>query len=101
MSADIKMLQILYTDALWLVQTPSILCITVASAKRLLKTDLSRVLTNGEQSRKSVSKQIAAVADSLSLHILLSVKKREGSGRVRWGELSESDRAGPLQESQS
>lgn len=51
-----------------------------------------------EQSLKSVSKQISAAADSLSLHIFLSVKKREGSGRVRWGELSESDRVGPLQE---
>lgn len=54
-----------------------------------------------EQSLKSVSKQISAAADSLSLHILLSGRKREGSGRVRWGELSESDRAGLLQESQA
>ncbi|CAB1415737.1 unnamed protein product [Pleuronectes platessa] len=38
---------------------------------------------------KSVSKQIPVVADSLSLHILLSVRKREGSGggevgRAEW-----------------
>lgn len=32
---------------------------------------------------KSVSKQIFAMADSLSLHILLSVRNREGSCRVR------------------
>lgn len=54
-----------------------------------------------EHSLKSVSKQISAAADSLSLHILLSVRKREGTGWVRWGELSESDRVGPLQERQS
>ncbi|TNN86517.1 hypothetical protein EYF80_003287 [Liparis tanakae] len=36
-----------------------------------------------ERSPESVSKQISAAADSLSLHILLSVKEREGSGRVR------------------
>lgn len=79
----------------------SVLCITVASAKRLLENKFVSCPGQWEQSLKSVSKQISAAADSLSLHILLSVRKREGSGQLRWGELSESDRAGPLQESQS
>lgn len=49
-----------------------------------------------ECSLKSVSKQISAVANSLSLHILLSVTKSEGSDWVRWGEVSGSDRVGPF-----
>lgn len=43
---------------------------------------------------KSVSKQISATADSLSLHILLSVRKREGSCRVRWRSWVEVTRPG-------
>lgn len=43
---------------------------------------------------KSASKQISAAADSLSLHILLSVRRREGSSRVRWGSWVEVTRPG-------
>lgn len=86
-SADIRMLYSVMIS----------LCVTVTSAahKQICPDQWERSL-------KSVSKQISAAADSLSLHILLSVKKREGSGRARRGELSGSDRAGgPLRQSRS
>lgn len=38
-----------------------------------------------------MSDQISAVADSLSLHIFMSVKKREAWAACVWGTLSGSD----------
>lgn len=87
-----------HSDAVWLVQRS---LRYGGISKETLGNKFVSCPDQWERSLKSVSKQISAAADSLSLHILLSVKKREGPGRVRWGELSESDRAGPLQESQS
>lgn len=98
-SADIKMLQ---THWCHVISPESEYSLHYSSiSKETLGNKLVSCPDQWEHSPKSVSKQISAAADSLSLHILLSVRKREGSAWVRWGELSGSDRAGPLQESQS
>jgi len=68
-----------YNDAIWLLQSLHYSGIS----KETHSNKFVLCLDQWEQSLKSVSKQISAATDSLSLHILLSVKRREGS--TGWG----------------
>lgn len=51
-----------------------------ASARAALRNKFALCLGRSRQLLKSMSDQISAVADSLSLHIFMSVKKREARG---------------------
>lgn len=51
-----------------------------ASARAALRNKFALCLGRSRQLLKSTSDQISAVADSLSLHIFMSVKKREARG---------------------
>lgn len=62
-----------------------------ASARAALRNKFALCLGQWRQLLKSMSDQISAVADSLSLHIFMSVKKREARGSWvggRWVEVT-------------